>query len=319
MMRQHTRRIGWVAAILTITVFCLLGRWQWQRMEQKQALLDQQVPARAQTLALAPALAAPPRLRWVEDHGQFLAGTVLLDNQMREGRAGVKVYQPFRSDGGAVVLVDLGWLPMPPDRTVPVISPREGPAQLAGLLAPPPAPGLAVGPAMTATAQPGVWLASRMPPQEVASVLKLEAVLPYSVLRLDPALPGGYARDLELLPNTMPPSRHLGYAVQWFGLALTVLVVALVLEWRRQRQPGKPGSTDHDPRPRHEPPPARDPRPRHEPPPGHDPRPRHEPPSGHDPRPRHEPPPGHDPRPRHEPPPGHEPRPGHDPPPRHDP
>ncbi|KKD57741.1 hypothetical protein VM57_01405 [Stenotrophomonas maltophilia] len=32
-----------------------------------------------------------------------------------------------------------------------------------------------------------------------------------------------------------PPQRHLGYAVQWFGLALTVLVVALVLEWRRRR------------------------------------------------------------------------------------
>jgi cytochrome oxidase assembly protein ShyY1 len=56
------------------------------------------------------------------------------------------------------------------------------------------------------------------------------------VLRLDPALPGGYARDLELLPNTLPPSRHLGYAVQWFGLALTVLVVALVLEFRRHRR-----------------------------------------------------------------------------------
>lgn len=235
MMRQHTRLIGWVAAVLLMTVFCLLGRWQLQRMEQKQALLDQEVPARAQTLALGPALAAPPQLRWVEDEGRFLPGTVLLDNQMREGRAGLKVYQPFRSDGGAVVLVDLGWLPMPADRTVPVITPRSGPTRLGGLLAPPPAPGLAVGPAITATGQREVWLASRMPPQEVAAALELEAALPYSVLRLDPTLPGGYARDLELLPNTMPPSRHLGYAVQWFGLALTVLVVALVLEWRRHR------------------------------------------------------------------------------------
>ncbi|WP_343239036.1 SURF1 family cytochrome oxidase biogenesis protein, partial [Stenotrophomonas sp.] len=55
------------------------------------------------------------------------------------------------------------------------------------------------------------------------------------VLRLDPALPFGDARDLDLLPNTLPPQRHLGYAVQWFGLALTVLVVALVLERRRRR------------------------------------------------------------------------------------
>ncbi|MFL9584038.1 SURF1 family protein [Stenotrophomonas sp. AB1(2024)] len=238
MMRKHTRLIGWVAAVLVIIAFCQLGRWQLQRMHEKQALLDQQVPARAQTLTLARAQAAPGQLRWVEDHGRFLPGTLLLDNQTREGRAGIKVYQPFRSDGGAVVLVDLGWLPMPGDRTLPAIVPREGTARVAGLLAPPPASGLALGPALTPATQPGVWLANRMPPAEVSAALGLPPdSLRSLVLRLDPALPGGYARDLELLPNTLPPSRHLGYAVQWFGLALTVLIVALILEWRRARPP----------------------------------------------------------------------------------
>jgi cytochrome oxidase assembly protein ShyY1 len=240
MMRQHTRLIGWVAAVLVILAFCQLGLWQLQRMHEKQALLDQQLPARAQTLSLARAQAAPPQLRWVEDHGRFLPGTLLLDNQTRQGRAGIKVYQPFRSDGGAVVLVDLGWLPMPGDRTLPGIVPRDGDAHVAGLLAPPPASGLVLGPAFTATPQSGVWLANRMPPDEAAITLALPAgSLHGPVLRLDPALPGGYARDLELLPNTLPPSRHLGYAVQWFGLALTVLIVALVLEWRRRR-PARP-------------------------------------------------------------------------------
>ncbi|MGH8037835.1 MAG: SURF1 family protein [Stenotrophomonas sp.] len=240
MMRKHTRLIGWLAAVVVIVCFCQLGRWQLHRMHDKQALLDQQLPARAQTLTLAKAQAARAQLRWVDDHGRFLPGTLLLDNQTREGRAGIKVYQPFRSDDGAVVLVDLGWLPMPGDRQLPTIAPRDGEARVAGLLAPPPATGLALGPAFTATAQPGVWLANRMPPDEAAAALSLPpGTLHSPVLRLDPALPGGYARDLELLPNTLPPSRHLGYAVQWFGLALTVLIVALVLEWRRRRR-GQP-------------------------------------------------------------------------------
>ena len=68
----------------------------------------------------------------------------------------------------------------------------------------------------------------------LARALGLQA-LPDRVLRLDPALPFGDERDLDLLPNTLPPQRHLGYAVQWFGLALTVLVVAGVLERRRRR------------------------------------------------------------------------------------
>jgi surfeit locus 1 family protein len=34
----------------------------------------------------------------------------------------------------------------------------------------------------------------------------------------------------------LPPQRHLGYAVQWFALALTLLVLGLWLEWRRRRE-----------------------------------------------------------------------------------
>jgi cytochrome oxidase assembly protein ShyY1 len=45
----------------------------------------------------------------------------------------------------------------------------------------------------------------------------------------------GYTRDLELLPNTLPPEKHRGYSVQWFALALAVLVTALVLTLRRSK------------------------------------------------------------------------------------
>ena len=38
-------------------------------------------------------------------------------------------------------------------------------------------------------------------------------------------------------PNTLTPERHLGYAVQWFGLALTVFVIAVVLTVRRRGRP----------------------------------------------------------------------------------
>ena len=75
-------------------------------------------------------------------------------------------------------------------------------------------------------------------PAKIAASAGLAAIAP-RVLRLDPALPLGHERDLDLLPNTLPPSRHLGYAVQWFGLALAVLVVALTLQWRTWRRGGR--------------------------------------------------------------------------------
>lgn len=235
MMRRHTRLLGWVLALVAMTVFCLLGCWQLQRMQQKQALLQAQAMAAAQpSTTLSRALAAAGPVHGISDHGRFLPGLVLLDNQMRHGRAGVKVYRPFRSDEGVVLLVDLGWRALPADRTLPQIPPPPSPVAVRGLLAPAPAPGLAVGP-VSIPAGPQRWLASRLQADALAPLLGL-AGLPTRVLRLDPALPFGDERDLDLLPNTLPPQRHLGYAVQWFGLALAVLVVALVLEWRRRRR-----------------------------------------------------------------------------------
>ncbi len=241
MMRQHTRLLGWLLAVPAIVLFCLLGHWQLQRMAEKQALLDAAAAAARQALPLAEALQAPGPVHGVADRGRFLPGAVLLDNQMRHGRAGVKVYRPFRAESGSLLLVDLGWRALPPDRQLPRLPPAPPPGAVRGLLAPPPAAGLALGPALTATAQPGQWLASRYAAPELAAVLGV-GTLPDRVLRLDPALPIGDERDLDLLPNTLPPQRHLGYAVQWFGLALTVLVVALLLELRHRRNRRRAGT-----------------------------------------------------------------------------
>lgn len=237
MTRQHTAVFGWVLAVLVAAVFCGLGVWQLQRMHQKEALLAQLPPGRDNAVRLDQAAAAPDALHWVRDQLQFLPGTVLLDNQLREGRAGIKVYQPARAASGAVVLVDLGWLPLPADRQLPVIKSEQGGQALQGLWAPPPASGIALGPALTAAKQPQTWLATRMDLPAIATQLGLGAgALAPRVLRLDPTLPLGYARDLDLLPNTLPPSRHLGYAVQWFAMALAVLVIALVLQFKKRRK-----------------------------------------------------------------------------------
>jgi cytochrome oxidase assembly protein ShyY1 len=64
--------------------------------------------------------------------------------------------------------------------------------------------------------------------------LELPALAP-RVLRPENDASLGFARDFDILPNTLPPERHLGYAVQWFGLAAATLITALVLSWRRRR------------------------------------------------------------------------------------
>lgn len=241
MTRQHTRVIAWTVAVVLAVVFSKLGFWQLQRMQHKELLLAQATHVRDHTLSVAQALQAPPMLRWINDHGRFLAGTVLLDNQLRGGRSGVKVYQAFQpAQVSAPLLVDLGWLPLPADRKMPTITPLSGEYEVQGLLAPAPSAGIALGPALVDTPQSQVWLATRLDAEAIGTRLGLPAHgLPEQVLRLDPTIRLGYERDLDLLPNTIPPSRHLGYAVQWFAMALTVLLIGVVLEWRARRRNGR--------------------------------------------------------------------------------
>ena len=51
------------------------------------------------------------------------------------------------------------------------------------------------------------------------------------LLLLDAADPDGYRRDWR--PSDFGPERHLGYAVQWFALAGTLVILYLAWSFRK--------------------------------------------------------------------------------------
>jgi cytochrome oxidase assembly protein ShyY1 len=230
--------LGWTLALLVAAGFARLGFWQLARMHEKEAMLAnvqevlaQRVP---QPLSLASDASRADDFDWTSGRGRFAdAPAVLLDNQSRGDRAGVKAYRLFEPDAAPPMLVELGWLPLPGDRTMPRVAPIKGDIDMRGLLLPPPSPGLVAATANRASND--TVLATALDAPELPHLLGI-AKLPPRVLRLDPAMNGiGYARDLDVLPNTLPPSRHLGYAVQWFALAAAVLATAAVLTFRKPR------------------------------------------------------------------------------------
>lgn len=230
----------WAFALCMLALFCAAGLWQWQRGSEKDAMLATQahtIKAR-EPVALAEANVRPERLEWAAGTGRFAElPPVLLDNQLRDGRQGLRVYRVFEvaDPGATALLVDLGWLPLAADRSLPALPEIEaGAVQLRGLLLPPPSAGLALGQALQR--QPdGSLLVLRVAPDEIAAALALPRPLAARVLRLDPALEIGFERDLDVLANTLPPEKHRGYAVQWFGLAAATIVITLVLSFRRRR------------------------------------------------------------------------------------
>jgi len=242
--RRAGRTLGWLLALVVIASFARLGFWQLARMHEKQTMLaDVQAVLGArqpQPLSIA---AEPTRARdydWTAADGTFVDGpAVLLDNQARGDRQGVRVYRVFQpaARGVAPVLVELGWLPVPGDRRMPTVAGIPGAMRIAGLLTPPPSAGLVHGDAVPQANGNLLTVSLDIPMLRKALHLPMLAA---RVLKLDPKLPLGYARDLDILPNTLPPERHLGYAVQWFGLALAVLATALVLTFRKPGAPVAP-------------------------------------------------------------------------------
>lgn len=242
-MRPVSRRtrlvIGWTAALLAAGLFAWLGLWQGGRAVEKERMLDEVAGVLAQRRPV-PLAAAHDRSRsqsydWTAGRGRFAGEVLWLDNQQRDGRVGLRAYAPFRPRAGDPLLVDMGWAPGAPDRRrLPRLQLPTGEVELRGLLAPPPSHGLDLGAPMARQADG--WLMLRVDPAAITVALASPRPFAPRVLRLDPALGYGLPRDLRLLANTLPPEKHRGYALQWFGLAATLLVIALVLTFRKPRR-----------------------------------------------------------------------------------
>ncbi|MBX3712641.1 MAG: SURF1 family protein [Lysobacter sp.] len=236
-MRRHPVLL-WAFALVAIAGFASLGVWQLGRADIKRGMLaeaQRALSARApQPAGVIGDAARANAYDWIEVHGRFVdAPAVLLDNQQHEGRVGVRAYRSFETDAGQGVLVDLGWVALPLDRTLPQVPRDDAPRALRGLLLPPPGAGLRLG-----EPQPqsdGTLLAMRIEPAELARMLGVQGLAP-RVLRPEPGPGFGYQRDFDILPNTLPPEKHLGYAVQWFALAAAVLATAVLLTVRRSRR-----------------------------------------------------------------------------------
>lgn len=233
------RALPVIAAILATALFCRLGFWQLDRAEEKEILLDGYARSTAAAPKALSRYEAQERFQRVVLAGRFLDRQFLLDNQILDGEPGVHVLAPFApADGGPTVLVNRGWLPIRRDRrSKPAPPPLPDLAQVHGHLSSYPRPGLKLGqPDYT---QPEPWLIARLDPETLSPALKL-TLAPQILLQTEApsaATPDAAAAGLvrRWLPDIMPPSRHRGYAFQWFSLAAAVVLVTLIVQLRRKK------------------------------------------------------------------------------------
>lgn len=223
-----------LAVVALLPILVSLGFWQLDRAEQKRALtasLEAGKSAAAIDLNRERPDFDAARYRRAVAAGSFdPSHQILVENQVRDGRPGFEVLTPLRLDGrDEAVLVARGWIPADPSGAAAAeLGVEDAPRAITGVIDAGPSVGLRIGePAVTDD-----W------PRRVAYIDYdyLGQALPYPIrpylVRLDPDAPQGFRRDWRPVEE-MGPERHVGYAVQWFALAATLLAIYLVVNLKR--------------------------------------------------------------------------------------
>ena len=212
-----------------------LGFWQLDRAEQKRELAagyEAGLAARPHRVSSTADLLGLERHAPVIATGRYVtAHQVLLDAQVHDGAVGYRVWTPFELAGGDWIVVDRGWVAADGDRNrLPDVSVGDEMREVAGLHAPLPEPGLRLG---SATQDDEAWPRRLVWPDAATLADVWGRDVAGALVLLAPGEPDGFVR--EWAPAGMPAERHVGYAVQWFSLAAALVVIALVLGFRKRR------------------------------------------------------------------------------------
>ena len=224
--------------LLAIGLFAMLvssGRWQLHRAAEKRALYDSFAVAHVAAQPIDLRSAKVPRYSRVLAVGSFdETRQILIDNMVEGGRAGYFVITPFALQGGGWVLVNRGWVPLGKTRADrPAIPVAANPRSIRGRADNLPSPGIKMG--VPAPLVPPYPVVAAYPTRAEVAQLLTESnwTSAADLILLDADQPDGYVRNWS--PPGFPPLRHIGYAVQWFGLALALGVIYVVTNFRRAK------------------------------------------------------------------------------------
>lgn len=203
-----------------------LGFWQLSRSDEKRALLEEyqkrefSVPVDLESLDLT----RDQQYRRVLVQGHFIENrNILLENRIRHGQPGFELLSAFAPKNGTAWLwVNRGWIAGSLHRDqLPLVPNINGEVRLVGHLYRQLSKPFSVGDERWRQQWPQV--VQNFDPQWVSERIGRPG-LPY-MLRLDANTKGALAVDWQIV-NVMP-EKHTGYAVQWFLMALALVMLSV--------------------------------------------------------------------------------------------
>ncbi|MEI7839621.1 MAG: SURF1 family protein [Methylococcaceae bacterium] len=234
-------KLRWVFAYLGFfTLFLGLGIWQVQRADDKQQFLNLEANRISESVQLTnetPDNSAQLRYKKASVTGHYdTTKQFLLDNQIEAGKAGYFVFTPFKlQNSPKVILVNRGWIPLiEPRATLPNVDfQSNNEITLNGRINSFPSVGLSLTganqPSKTNPAIVGVMDAHVLATNTGYELFNFQ-------LELDANSPNGFKREWSAA-KIMQPEQHLGYALQWFGLAFVLTIIFIKYGLKKNDSP----------------------------------------------------------------------------------
>ncbi len=229
-----------IATLVTLIFLVWLGNWQMQRLSWKEGLITKiEQRAKAKPVSLTKALA-----RWVKSRDvEYLAATAQgrfeHDKERhyftsQNGRTGWYVYTPLRLANGKVIMVNRGFVT--DKHKSPGTRPagqKNGTFKIVGLLRQPGKMGMFT-PDNAVAKNEWFW-------RDLTGMLASVGIAAHKT-----AYPFFLDAGAESRPQVSEPrvgatrisfsNKHLGYALTWYGLALTLIGVFAAFAWPRLKQ-----------------------------------------------------------------------------------
>ncbi len=230
---KHRFTPAWQMTVLTVAALLFFGRlgfWQLERAHQKEEMLT----AQAKLSQKAPQIwqsgdPLPTQYQPIHLNGHYLNQHFLFDNQHYQHQLGYNVLTPFLLENKSIILIDRGWVAANPNRQIlPEISTPTN-LNLDGRVYYPSEKNWVLGQVLEKKGTK-LTIVERIDTKLVGQFLH-KSVYPF-IIRLNKESGQDYVREWSIV--AMSPERHYGYAVQWFAIALVILIIFLALNLKKK-------------------------------------------------------------------------------------
>ena len=217
-----------ITFFLLLVLVLSLGVWQIDRGYNKKELENTFLERQSQPVKEIKynAFLESDLYRNVVLEGRYLENIFLLDNRIHNGKPGLKVFSPFETTNNSLVLVSRGWIELKDRSKLPTIKTTKNVLKIQGVLRPESQDFVLKNEEMNRKNNPVLLQTVNL--SELSTFLG-KPLSPY-ILELSELSESAFVKTWQ--PINLSSFRHFGYAVQWFGLAV-VLIVGYVFFLRK--------------------------------------------------------------------------------------